>query len=85
MQPAGPLVNLSTMKAVRLILCLLLFVLGLALLGGFSTADSGLPLWWGMTIGGAFGMLIGLALGGNPRWKSWDFFSPEVPAEEEGD
>jgi hydrogenase/urease accessory protein HupE len=51
-------------KKARLALCLLLFVPGCMLLGAYSTLDSGFPVWWGMAVGGAFGLLTGLAFGG---------------------
>jgi hydrogenase/urease accessory protein HupE len=61
-------------RVVRLALCLLVFVPGWALLGAFSTLDSGFPVWWGMTVGGAFGLLMGLAFGGALPKKAADFF-----------
>jgi hypothetical protein len=35
-----------------------------ALVGGFSTLDSGAPLWLGTTIGGLTGVFFGLVFGG---------------------
>src|SRR5262249_23177330 len=42
------------------------------LLGAFSTLDSGVPLWLGLSVGGLVGVLFRLAFGGVPKWKVWD-------------
>jgi hypothetical protein len=40
--------------------------------------DSGLPLWLRMSVGGAFGLLIGLAFGGGRPERAADFcFDPK--------
>jgi hypothetical protein len=68
------------MKTLRLVLSLVFMVPAWALLGAFSTLDSGLPLWWGLTVGGAIGVFFGLAFGGNHKWRVWDYiFGPEDP------
>jgi hypothetical protein len=41
----------------RLALSLAVWVLGLALLGLFSTAESRRPWWWGVSVGAAVGAL----------------------------
>jgi hypothetical protein len=49
------------------------------LLGAFSTLDSGLPLWWGLAVGGAIGVFFGLVFGG-AKGKWLDFvYGPEEP------
>ena len=44
----------------KLILALAVFAPGFAMLGAFSTLDSRLPLWWGVTIGALVGLLFGM-------------------------
>ena len=67
-----------------LTLSLLLFVPGLAILGAFSTLDSGFPVWWGMIIGGGFGLLLGLTFGGAlPEKAANFFFGPKAPCAED--
>ena len=39
---------------------LVVFTPGFAMLGAFSTLDSRLPLWWGVTIGALVGLLFGM-------------------------
>jgi hypothetical protein len=65
------------MRWVKLSLCLALFVPGFALLGAFSTLDSHFPVWWGLTIGAAIAVILGVAFGGaKGRWLDY-FFGPE--------
>jgi hypothetical protein len=39
-----------------------------------------------MVVGGLIGVFVGLAFGGNPKWRVWDYvFGPEEPEDgEEG-
>jgi hypothetical protein len=57
------------MRRLRLLLCLAFFGPGFALLGAFSTLDSGMPVWWGLMVGGVLGALFGLAFGGDRKGK----------------
>jgi hypothetical protein len=44
----------------------------------FSTLDSGMPSWWGLTVGAAIGVFFGCVFGGNHKWKIWDsIFGPQ--------
>jgi hypothetical protein len=52
----------------------LLFGVGFTVLGGMS--DPALPLV-GMAVGGAFGILIGLAFGGRSKWLEYLLCGPE--------
>ena len=66
------------MKRIRLILWLAIMVPAWSLLGGFSTLDSGMPTWWGLTVGAVIGAFFGCVFGGNRKWKVWDYiFGPE--------
>jgi hypothetical protein len=57
------------MKFFRLAVSLPIYGAGFPLVGGFSTIDSGLPLWRSMPVGGLFSCLIGYGLGGAlARW-----------------
>jgi hypothetical protein len=57
-----------------------------ALLGAFSTLDSGSPLWLGLTVGGLVGVFFGLVFGGNRKWRVWDYiFGPEDPRQADDD
>ena len=47
----------------KLILALAVFTPGFAMLGAFSTLDSKLPLWWGLTIGALVGLMFGMVFG----------------------
>jgi hypothetical protein len=47
----------------KLILALAVFTPGFAMLGAFSTLDSRLPLWWGLTIGAVVGLIFAMAFG----------------------
>jgi hypothetical protein len=68
------------MRRLRLLPCLALFGPGFALLGAFSTLDSGMPVWWELMVGGVLGVFFGLVFGGNHKWKVWDhIFGPEAP------
>ncbi len=68
------------MKRLKLILSLAVFTPGWALLGAFSTLDSGFPVWWGLTVGGVIGVFFGLVFGGHRgRWLDY-IFGPEDPA-----
>jgi hypothetical protein len=42
----------------------LFWALGFALLGAFSSLDSGWPAWWPASVGGAFGAALGLICAG---------------------
>jgi hypothetical protein len=67
-------------RYVRLVLCLAFFGPTMALLGAFSTLDSGSPLWLGTTVGGLVGVFFGLVFGWNRKWRAWDYiFGPEDP------
>jgi hypothetical protein len=58
-------------------LSLALFTPAWAVLGAFSTLDSGLPIWWGLAVGGLIGLLVGLIFGGY-RGRLLDLlFGPE--------
>jgi hypothetical protein len=50
-------------KTARLVLSCLVFGGG-ALMGAGSTLDSGMPLGWGVAVGGAFGLALGALIGG---------------------
>jgi hypothetical protein len=52
------------MKWIKLSLSLVVFVPGCAVLGAFSTLDSGFPLWWGLTGGSLCGTFFGMVFGG---------------------
>jgi hydrogenase/urease accessory protein HupE len=65
------------MKRLKLIAALAAFGVGFALLGAMSSLDSHLPAWWGMTIGGLFGLLMGTAFGGAKGRILDMFFGPE--------
>jgi len=52
------------------------------LLGGFSTLDSGMPTWWGLTVGSPIGVFFGLVFGGHlGRWLDY-IYGPEQPEDE---
>jgi hypothetical protein len=71
------------MKCVRRIPCLLIFGTGFTLLGGFSTFDSGLSLWWGLTVGACIGVFFGLVFGGAKcKWLDV-IYGPEDTAGDE--
>ena len=53
----------TSRRTMKLILALAVFTPGFAMLGAFSTLDSRLPLWWGLTIGALVGLLFGMAFG----------------------
>ena len=64
----------TSRRAMKLILALAVFTPGFALLGAFSTLDSRLPLWWGLTIGALVGLLFGMIFGGyRARWLDYLF------------
>jgi hypothetical protein len=68
------------MKRLRLILSLDFMVPTWAVIGAFTTLDSGMPLAFGLTMGFLLGVFFGLVFGGNPKWKVWGFiFGPENP------
>jgi len=70
------------MTTLGLILSLAFFVPACALLGGFSTLDSGMPTWCGLTVGSAIGVFFGLAFGGvRGRWLDY-IYGPEHPDDE---
>jgi hypothetical protein len=52
------------MKWLHLVLSLTFFVPCCAVLGAFSTLDTGKPLWFGVSLGVAFGVFFGMAFGG---------------------
>lgn len=71
-------------KRVKLPLSLAVFAPAWAVLGGFSTLDSGAPTWLGLTLGALIGVFFGLVFGGNHKWRVWDYiFGPEQPSEKE--
>jgi hypothetical protein len=71
-------------KRVKLPLSLAVFVPAWAVLGGFSTLDSGAPTWRGLTVGAVIGVFFGLVFDGNHRWQVWDYtFGPERLREED--
>jgi hypothetical protein len=68
-------------KTLRLVLILAVVIPVWTLLGGLSTFDSGLPLGCGLAVGGAIGVFFGLLLGGNHKWRVWDYvFGREAQA-----
>lgn len=70
------------MKTFWLILSLAFFVPACALLGGMSTLDSGVPTWWGLTVGSMIGIFFGLVFGRvRARWLDL-IYGPELPADE---
>jgi hypothetical protein len=72
-------------QRVRLVGCVLLFGVGFAFLGAFTTLDSHLPLWWAMLVMGVFGVIIGAAFGGAKwRWLDLIFRKPDKPENEPG-
>jgi hypothetical protein len=72
------------MKTLGLILSLTFFVPAFALLGGFSTVDSGMPTWWGLTVGCVIGVFFGLVFGGHRgRWLG-SLYGPEQPDNRRG-
>jgi hypothetical protein len=71
-------------KRVKLPLSLAVFVPAWAVLGAFSTLDSRMPTWRGLTVGAAIGVFFALVFGGNHRWQVWDYiYDPEQPSEED--
>jgi hypothetical protein len=68
-------------KRVKLPQSLAVFVPAWAVLGAFSTLDSRMPTWRGLTVGAAIGVFFALVFGGNHRWQVWDYiFDPEQPS-----
>jgi hypothetical protein len=43
------------------------------MLGALSTLDSGMPVWWGLTVGSVIGVFFGMVFGGNRKWRVWDY------------
>ena len=67
-------------KRVKLPLSLAVFVPAWAVLGAFSTLDSRMPTWRGLTVGAVIGAFFGPVFGGNRKWRVWDqIFGPEQP------
>ena len=65
-------------------LSLAVFVPAWAVLGAFSTLDSRMPTWWGLTVGAVIGAFYGPVFGGNRKWRVWDqIFDPEQPSKED--
>jgi hypothetical protein len=69
----------------KLILALAVFAPGFAMLGAFSTLDSRLPLWWGLTIGALVGFLFGMVFGHyRAQWLNY-LFGQREREEDKGD
>jgi hypothetical protein len=60
------------MKTLRMVLSLAVMVPAWAFLGA-SSLDSGLPLLWKLTMGGAISVFFGLVFIGNHKWRVWDY------------
>jgi hypothetical protein len=70
----------SMRRWLKLTIALLVFVPAWTILGGLSPFDSGLPLWWGLSIGASIGLFFGFVFGGNHKWRVWDYiYGPEDP------
>jgi hypothetical protein len=72
------------MKPFGLIVSVAVFGFGFALLGAFSTLDSGMPLYWGLILGGFFGSFLGLAFGGARGKVLGTIYGPEDEMEDRG-
>jgi hypothetical protein len=55
------------MTGLKLLLSVLAVGAGFGLLGAFTTLDSGDPVAYGATIGGAFGLVIGAVFAGRRK------------------
>jgi hypothetical protein len=54
----------NPVKWFKLLLSLTIFVPACAVVGGFSTLDSGATPWWGFVMGAVMGVVFGLVFGG---------------------
>lgn len=59
------------MKLLRLILCLLFFVPGCSILGGWAAMDAHRSPWFGLILGAGAGALFGSIFGGAVHTDSW--------------
>jgi hydrogenase/urease accessory protein HupE len=67
-------------KRIEIAVALFFMAPAWAILGALSAMNRDANIWLGLMVGGLVGIFVGLAIGGNHRWKFWDhFFGPEQP------